>query len=217
MRGRIVWWRWCRRGAVFQFSFSLCKQISMRRHISRDGRRWGLHRRIRRKHSVFRLSKTLLFVLCVDFRTTLHQPVFTATRVLILERTKSDHLQNGHPLTIAINCQLLVMSIHNMNLYTTDAGRNFTLSATRPSSIRNLETMASDYMRAFRRESTTALSTLFNPSNIFVQHHENAFTETVHAHAPYHVIYAWGQIFDTYLKSLTPICLFTEQLVWLYN
>ena len=31
--------------------------------------------------------------------------------------------------------------------------------------------MASDYMRAFRRDiSTTAVSTLFNPLNIFVQH-----------------------------------------------
>jgi len=35
---------------------------------------------------------------------------------------------------------------------------------------------------------------------------------------PYHVTYAYRQqIFSTYLKSLTPICLFTEQLVWPYD
>jgi len=46
------------------------------------------------------------------------------------------------------------------HVYVTDAGRNSTLSATHPPSIRNLETMALDYMRVFRRETTTAVSTL---------------------------------------------------------
>jgi len=54
-------------------------------------------------------------------------------------------------------------------------------------------------MHAFRRESTTALSTLFNLLNIFVQQEfwyfpydttENAFADTAYAHAPYDVTYA---------------------------
>jgi len=57
--------------------------------------------------------------------------------------------------------------------------------------------MSSDYMRAFRPESTTAVSTSFSPLSIFVQHEfcyfpqditENAFADT--AHAPCHVTYA---------------------------
>jgi len=46
-------------------------------------------------------------------------------------------------------------------------GRNIILSATRPSSIRNFETMAYDYMPAFRRENTTALPTIFNTCNLY--------------------------------------------------
>jgi len=51
-----------------------------------------------------------------------------------------------------------------------DTGRNATLSAAHPSSIQNLEMMVLDYMRAFRCDSTTAVSTVFNPLNISVQH-----------------------------------------------
>ena len=82
-----------------------------------------------------------------------------------------------------------------------DAGRNSTLSTTHLSSIWNLETMASDCMRAFQRESTARVSTVFNLLNMFVQHDcmssdishmipctANAFAGT--AHAPYHVTYA---------------------------
>jgi len=47
----------------------------------------------------------------------------------------------------------------------------------------------------------------------------NAFTAT--AHAPYHVtcvlFIAYGQIFPRYLKSMTPISLFTMQLLWRYD
>jgi len=44
---------------------------------------------------------------------------------------------------------------------------------------------------------------------------DNAFAAT--AHAPYHVTYAWGQIFPAYLRSVTPICLFAMQLLWHYD
>jgi len=38
------------------------------------------------------------------------------------------------------------------------------------------------------------------------------------AHAPYHVTICIGRAnFPIYLKSLNPICLFTIQLLWLYN
>jgi len=44
----------------------------------------------------------------------------------------------------------------------------------------------------------------------------NAFAAA--AHAPYHVTYAYREhIFPTYLKSLTPICLFAVQLLWCYD
>jgi len=46
------------------------------------------------------------------------------------------------------------------HLYITDAGRNATLSATHPSSIRNLETMTSDYMRTLWRILGIRLQTL---------------------------------------------------------
>ena len=49
-------------------------------------------------------------------------------------------------------------------------GRNAKLSTIHPSSIKNLETMASDYVHTFRRQSTTVVSSLFNTLNTFVQH-----------------------------------------------
>jgi len=127
----------------------------------------------------------------------------------VLVNIRKDKIWSSTEWTPLDNCHKLsavgyVHPQHEPQVYTTDAGRNFTLSATRPSSIRNLETMASDCMSVFRREGTTAVSTLFNPLNIFVQHHENAFTETVHAHAPYHVIYSWGQIFDHIFEIADP-------------
>jgi len=76
------------------------------------------------------------------------------------------------------------------HVYVTDAGRNSTLSATHPPSIRNLETMALDYMRVFRRETTTAVSILFSPLNNFcaaqvsifpTEYHSTVFSSIYHA------------------------------------